>query len=707
MLTASQPPQPSGRLAEKLMAARRSRFVGRAQEVALFRSALLADKPPFVVLHIYGPGGVGKSALLHTFAQLATEAGRCAIYLDARTVEASPAGFLAGLRQAMGLSSSASSNTLALPELPKSTLLLIDTYETIIGLDAWLRETLLPQLPENSLVVLAGRNQPADAWQSDLAWAELTRIVPLRNLRPEDSQTLLAARGVPAEQHAALLALTHGHPLALCLIAEAVAQGKALDKLSLHTQPDIVRVLLERFVDDIPSAKHRLALQICVMVWATTEALLAGVMGEEDGVMAFAWLRRLPFMEAGPQGLFPHDLAREVLHVDFRWRNAEGHRHLYKQLIRLLYDRLQKASNIQQQRVWFDIFYVARHNPYMAPYFDWQAIGGSYAEAASAADLPAILAMVEQHEGSGQAKLVDYWFHRQPRAFRVFRNGREVIGFMAHLALHEATAEDIATDPALPPALAYAAQHGPVQPDEEILHLRFWMGRDAHQGVSPAINLTAINASIHWTTRPKLAWNFVATYDPDYMRPHFTMIRILRSPEADFIVDGHRYGVFSHDWRVEPASEWLDVKADRYGMSEVDLAELEPPPRTPAPPVIVLSEPEFVEAARRAVRDVTRPDLLGTNPLVHSHLLVDRGTGDATAALQTLLRESVEMLKQHPKDEKLYRAVWHTYFVPAATQEQAAELLDLPFSTYRYHLTNGLDRLVTWLWQAELNGKRH
>ena len=41
-------------------------------------------------------------------------------------------------------------------------------------------------------------------------------------------------------------------------------------------------------------------------------------------------------------------------------------------------------------------------------------------------------------------------------------------------------------------------------------------------------------------------------------------------------------------------------------------------------------------------------------------------------------------------------------FEPAVTQEAAAERL--PFSTYRYHLARGEDRVVEWLWNLELTG---
>jgi hypothetical protein len=50
------------------------------------------------------------------------------------------------------------------------------------------------------------------------------------------------------------------------------------------------------------------------------------------------------------------------------------------------------------------------------------------------------------------------------------------------------------------------------------------------------------------------------------------------------------------------------------------------------------------------------------------------------------------------------RAVERTYLRPAPNQEAAAELLGLPFSTYRRHLTQGVSRLVAHLWELEIYG---
>jgi hypothetical protein len=63
------------RLADRLAAARRRRFIGRFDELNLFRAALREDEPPFAALHVAGPGGVGKTALVGEYARIAAESG--------------------------------------------------------------------------------------------------------------------------------------------------------------------------------------------------------------------------------------------------------------------------------------------------------------------------------------------------------------------------------------------------------------------------------------------------------------------------------------------------------------------------------------------------------------------------------------------------------------------------------------------------------
>src|SRR5918912_3920335 len=162
------------RLADRLRAARHRQFVGRENERALFRSALESSDLPFCVLHLFGPGGVGKTTLLKEFAYLAEQAGVTSLYIEARNVEAAPGAFVAAVQLAMGLSMTDSPLDV-LASRPNHHTILVDTYETLAPLDAWLREVFLPEMPDNVLVVLAGRTPPSAAWRTDPGWQNLVR----------------------------------------------------------------------------------------------------------------------------------------------------------------------------------------------------------------------------------------------------------------------------------------------------------------------------------------------------------------------------------------------------------------------------------------------------------------------------------------------------------------------------------------------------
>jgi hypothetical protein len=121
--------------------------------------------------------------------------------------------------------------------------------------------------------------------------------------------------------------------------------------------------------------------------------------------------------------------------------------------------------------------------------------------------------------------------------------------------------------------------------------------------------------------------------------------------------------------------------------------------------VLALSQPEFADAVRRALRELHRPGALAANPLLRTRVVRERaGERPASEVLSGLLREAVDAQRRDPRGEKPARALECTYLRPAPTQEAAAELLGLPFSTYRGHLTRGLERVVDWLWQRELYG---
>ncbi|HXV44018.1 MAG TPA: ATP-binding protein, partial [Anaerolineae bacterium] len=339
------------RLADRLSLARHQRFAGRAVEQALFQSALTAAELPFYVLYIFGPGGVGKTSLLNEFAYRCYEANLPVIQLDARNVEPSPESFLSTLQLAMGLTPP-ESPLQRLAEGLQRRVILVDTYEKLASLDPWLREVFLPQLPEDVLIVLAGQHPPLPAWSADSGWQSLVRILPLRNFTPAESRAYLTKREIPADQHQAILDFTYGHPLALSLVADVFAQrGDTLRVFKPEVAPDVIKVLLEQLVQKVPGPAHRAALEACALVHLTTETLLAAMLGMPDVHELFEWLRSLSCIESGPIGLFPHDLARETLAADLRWRNPDWYAELHHRARTYYASRLQQVNSQEQQAI--------------------------------------------------------------------------------------------------------------------------------------------------------------------------------------------------------------------------------------------------------------------------------------------------------------------------------------------------------------------
>ena len=692
----------STRMADRLAAARHNQFVGRSAERDQFRAALAAEDLPFQVLYVFGPGGVGKTALLREFMYICDTAQRPAFYLDGRNVDPSPDALLDACRLMLGVPAEDRALASLTSRLARAVLC-IDTYETLAPLDGWLRETFLPQLPESALVVLAGRVAPTAAWRADPAWQTLIRALPMRNLSSDEGRHFLARRNVPPDQHQAVLDFTHGHPLALSLVADVFAQRGDV-RFQPEDAPDIVKTLLEQFVQKAPGPAHRAALEACAMVRLTTEAVLGEMLVTPEAHELFEWLRGLSFIESERLGLFPHDLAREALIADVRWRNPDWYAELHKRARNYYVTRLQQGSGQDQRRMLFDLIFLHRDNRAVRPYFEWKESGSVFTDAMRPADGPALQAMIVEHEGEDAGRIAAHWIERQPQGVVVFRDSTDQpAGALFMVALHKANAEDFRIDPGAQAAWQFLSRRAPLRPGEGATLFRFWMAADTYQAVSPIQSRIFINIVQHYLTTPGLAFTLLPCADPDFWSAAFAYAELARLVEADFEIGGRRYGVYGHDWRVMPPVAWLALLGEREIATEsVSINQS-------ADPLIVLSETDFGEAIHGVLRDLTRPDLLRDNPLLRSRLVADRVSLSAEAAqrtstLQALVKKAIESLQATPRDAKLYRALYHTYVHPAATQEQAAELIDVPFSTYRRHLKAGIARVTEMLWQQEIGG---
>ncbi|MBW4631309.1 MAG: ATP-binding protein [Iphinoe sp. HA4291-MV1] len=692
----------SSSIAERLNAERNRRFVGRTYELELFQRAIASPKLPFHVLHVFGPGGVGKTSLIQQFIRQCEQRKILHYIVEARNIEATQESFIHTLQLIMDLPDTDFPLQL-LASRNERTVIFIDTYETIVSLDQWLREEFLPQLSENILIILAGRKPPSSGWRSDAGWQALTHILPLRNLCPQESYAYLTKRNVPTAQHSSILNFTHGHPLALSLVADGFAQGLEIF-FQAECAPDVVKTLLERFLQEVPTSAHRMALQACAVIRLTTEALLTQMLVLPDIHDLFEWLRGLSFIESGQLGLFPHDMAREVLIADLRWRNPDFYAELHKRARTYYTTRLGQTQGQEKHRVLFDYIFLHRDNHAIRPRFTWGEHSSLLTDSLRETDKKALLEMVVQHEGEESAKIAAHWFKRQPQNALVFRDSQQQpAGFAIMVELHQAQVEDLNADPGAIASWQYLQTHAPLRLHEGATIFRFWMARDTYQAVSPIQSVIFINFVQYYQKTPNLAYTFLPCAEPDSWAAMFAYADLARLYQADFRVGGRCYGVYGHDWRVVSPVAWQQLLAQREINASVEI----PASDQMVEPLLVLSQPEFAEAVHNTLRNFTRPDALYHSPLLRSRLVEEqivakKGVSDRIVTLQALVKQAAELLQSSPRDEKLYRTVYRTYLNPAPTQEQAAELLDLPFSTYRRHLKAGITRVTEILWLREI-----
>lgn len=686
---------------DRLAEARRRHFVGRQTERDLFHTALTAGELPFNILYLFGPGGVGKSSLLREFGYMARQLGVDSIQIDGRVTEPSPESFLRAIQTALDVTQDAIFAVLA--ERANRATILIDTAELLTPLDGWWQDEFLPRLPDNVLVVIAGRNPPAPRWRADPGWQQLMRVRRLHNLTPEESRAYLMRRQVRATEHDVVLDFTYGHPLALSLVADLYAHAPEFS-FQPENAPDIIKTILDQFVQELPSPVHRAALEASTLVRLTTEPLLSQMLqlDEEMARSLFEWLRQLSFVDADRHGIYPHDLAREALAADLRWRNPARYARYHEQARIYYMGQVQQLSAREQRRLLAEYIYLHRENPMVRPYFEWQSSGVIFTDTLRPQDESHIIEMVTRHEGTESAQLAAYWLTRQPQGFSIMRQaGGEPVGFLSLISLEKTEAPDQARDPAVRAAWAFLQQTPAIQADETATLFRFWLSATDYQAVSSVQSRIFLNIVQHYLTTPGLVYTFLTCADPDFWRDAFIYADLRRLPRADFTVGGRTYGVYGHDWRERPVMAWLTLLGER---------ELNPPATMPvpaqeaptsAPPP--LSEDGFAAAVRQLLHHFTDDNSLRTNPLCQTHLRhrLDGSNADPAEYLRQLVRETVEPLRHSPRQLKLYRALHHTYFQPAATQEQVAELLDLPFSTYRRHLREGVEYLIKHLRRLE------
>ncbi|NBE94065.1 hypothetical protein GUY59_12790 [Nonomuraea sp. K271] len=248
----------------------------------------------------------------------------------------------------------------------------------------------------------------------------------------------------------------------------------------------------------------------------------------------------------------------------------------------------------------------------------------------------------------------------------------------------------MAADPVVAAAWAHARATTPLRAGEHLAVSRLWISPPyrEHSPLSEVMRGRMIATCLR---AERMAWSYIALRHPDQAWAEHLRQYGMRTLSERLGEDG--YTLFVHDWRAVPAQAWLERMNHPSGGPSAATAELE-----------VLSQAQFVEAVRKALRRLSRPDALAASPLTRTRLVAERAGQDPAAALGDVLRQAIDDLREDPRAVKFHRALSVTFLRGTPTQALAAERLGLPFTTYRRHLAAGVERVCACLWRRELYG---
>lgn len=335
------------------------RFVGRTEELALFRNLVQSDKP--ALLNIHGVGGIGKTSLLRAFAREAAALGAIWLSVDGAGLQPSPREFCRQLwaeleahplsqRAATAAGDAPAAASMAachaaitsLAASGRPIVVAIDTYEELKPLDRWLRQSFLAGLPPSTIIVIAGRTPLSGEWLDSPAWRMLIHPLPLQEFTLVQVRDFLDRHGVSDEQ--AIHGLwfgTRGHPLALTLAVSLAGTDFALQH---SEQADAVfEELMRRWLIDAASEKQRQLVEAAAMLPDWDQDTLSEITGQPVPMSDFEQLILLSFVRRTRRGWSLHSLVRDAAAAHLRAVSPSRY-HTYRQrALEHLYRRLLDA----------------------------------------------------------------------------------------------------------------------------------------------------------------------------------------------------------------------------------------------------------------------------------------------------------------------------------------------------------------------------
>ena len=298
-------------------------LIGREDELSALQQALAAGAP--VVIHLHGLPGIGKSALAAAFVEEVRGRGGTVLAIECGSVEPTERGLLSELGRLLGCKEQREVIATAFAAQPLPALLLFDGYEVFRLLDTWIRQVLLPIMPDRVLVLLTSYLPPSEAWTEAPAWQGLFQAMTLGPLSDSAATELLTRLEVPPQHIAPITHFAAGHPLAITLAAQA-ARLPASERAAAEPAEAAVPMLARRYLAAIADPTTRETLRTACVARRISCGLLRVLSPANDPDALYTKLAMLPFVVTARDGLAVHEAVREPLAAELHAADPELHR---------------------------------------------------------------------------------------------------------------------------------------------------------------------------------------------------------------------------------------------------------------------------------------------------------------------------------------------------------------------------------------------
>jgi hypothetical protein len=621
-------------------------LIGREALLTSLMRLLERDAPAAVF--VYGPAGIGKSALLRAAGERIIAAGGQIAVVDGRDRD------LAGDRLAD-----------ALAGLAPDGVLIFDTFEHVPALGGALRESLRAGGPR---MVVASRRPPEAQWRESRSRVLTLRLAVLDRTA---ARTLVANRGLKdGATQDRVVEWAAGSPLALTAATDMLLAGSTIDLDRLDADAVLASMLLQRLAGDELSGEDSEVLAVAAIARGVDARLLAGVLPGIDGDHAEGWLRSLSFSEPLGLRVALHERVRRALRGALLAQDPVHERELRRRIA----DHLHARAVLGEARLWTDL----------AELVDDETVRWGIAPPPVTHRADAVRPGDEETLAAALDAVGTVWWRGVRRWFSEAREQvmvvRDAAGAVAGIGIWVSPARApkwASEDVILGPWLADARLRAP---DGDALLLRDSFDLEGRRDVRSPIVSVGNHAVVlrSGLANPRYLYA-CATPEDDTMRAFLVSLGYAHVEHLD-VHDGERT-VCCYVSDIGPGGVMGLVRDTVY--RELGLQ----PPSAQAPQALA------ADTLRDALRCFHQPAALATSPLARGGTVEER-----SRSVQRLLREAVAATFGHSHDERLQLAVLQRGYLDADGGHAVAQHeLHLGRTTYFRRLADASDRVSDYV----------